>query len=190
MDNPTASLRDLIFPKTCDAETLDGFLYNFVSRQVQEHCHSLKGSVIKPSINECFAAIAIVDVSGFSKLAYSLAELPNGIHILAQTVKKYLDQVSEIILDHSGDIIKFIGDALIVSWYLPQDTQDAETVYKAVSCCMTLINELGSYNVDIETQKTFKLGLHIAVGSGKCHNLFVGDRRRFEHVYRTNASFW
>jgi hypothetical protein len=81
---------------------------NFVSKTVRQFCINLEnqqelkqsedGTIlipeIKPSSLESFAAVVMVDVSGYSKLTAALAERgPVGAELLSQTMKGYLDQV-------------------------------------------------------------------------------------------------
>ena len=75
----------------------------FVSAHIREYCDQLieeseqNGTeiVMKPMAREAFAAVVMVDVSGYSKLSAALAEYgPSGSELLAKTMKAYLDLVN------------------------------------------------------------------------------------------------
>lgn len=94
-------------PKSNNSQFGD-IISNFVSKTVRQFCINLEserelnsnkdGEVIIPDIKPCslesFAAVVMVDVSGYSKLTAALAERgPVGAELLSQTMKGYLDQV-------------------------------------------------------------------------------------------------
>jgi hypothetical protein len=100
----------------------DEIITNFVSKQVRRKCYKLcEAEYLKPeaaralpeltpSAVDAFAAVVMVDVSGYSKLTASLAERgPVGAELLSKTMKGYLDQIIEVILSYGGDIVKFAG---------------------------------------------------------------------------------
>jgi hypothetical protein len=101
----------------------DDIITNFVSKQVRRLCHRLttqhfqqtntdtKGLPdLVPTAIDTFAAVVMVDVSGYSKLTAALAERgPVGAELLSSTMKGYLDQIIEVIVRNGGDIVKFAG---------------------------------------------------------------------------------
>lgn len=100
----------------------DEVITNFVSKQVRKKCYKLceaeylkpeatrKLPDLTPSAVDAFAAVVMVDVSGYSKLTAALAERgPVGAELLSKTMKGYLDQIIEVIVSYGGDIVKFAG---------------------------------------------------------------------------------
>eukprot|EP00842_Homolaphlyctis_polyrhiza_P003038 jgi/Hompol1/3735/HPOL_006710-RA len=104
---------------------LDHIIPNFVSKQVRlvsyQMCEEmaaksgnsgsydpLVAAPLVPTANEAFAAVVMVDVSGYSKLTAALAERgPVGAELLTKTMKGYLDKIIHTIVTHGGDIVKF-----------------------------------------------------------------------------------
>lgn len=92
----------------------DDIITNFVSKQVRSMCYKLwtsknsedgtgdiKIPELVPEAVDAFAAVVMVDVSGYSKLTAALAERgPVGAELLSKTMKGYLDQVMVTYLDH------------------------------------------------------------------------------------------
>ncbi|KAI9223332.1 hypothetical protein BC828DRAFT_268396 [Blastocladiella britannica] len=76
---------------------------------------------LQPVAIEGWAAVVMCDVSGYSKLAAFLADRgPEGAEIMSKIMKGFLDKIIQIIMLHGGDIVKFVGDAVIFYWkYTP-----------------------------------------------------------------------
>ncbi len=74
---------------------------NFAPKHVRTYCQeqvlSAKGDApMQPFASETFAAVVMVDVSGYSKLSASLAEKgPIGSELLSKSMKGYLDKVRD-----------------------------------------------------------------------------------------------
>ena len=68
---------------------------NFLSKHVRTWLDSKKeAKSLKPGAEECFAAVVMADVSGYSKLTAVLAEKGSlGAELLSKVMKGYLDKV-------------------------------------------------------------------------------------------------
>ncbi|KAI9164302.1 hypothetical protein H9P43_008131 [Blastocladiella emersonii ATCC 22665] len=72
---------------------------------------------LQPVAIEGWAAVVMCDVSGYSSLTSYLADRgPDGAEIMSKIMKGYLDKIIQIISLHGGDIVKFVGDAVIFYW--------------------------------------------------------------------------
>lgn len=205
-----------------NASQLDDIISNFVSHHVKKFCHQLvrgeerpatdgdmlptsslsssKREIVEltPSVTDSFAAVIMVDVSGYSKLTAALAERgPIGAELLSKTMKGYLDQIIEVILSYGGDIVKFAGDAVVVYWSSSnavnmsnskEDIERGELVYKAAHCCLTLLTKLGSYDINIPDCNTKTLAIHLGIGAGLITDVVVGGAPgRWEHFIAGDA---
>ncbi|KAJ1332196.1 hypothetical protein BSLG_009012 [Batrachochytrium salamandrivorans] len=201
---------------TSNEAQLDQIIPNFVSKQVRQVCYQMCAEValksdsgsqeplaippLVPSATEAFAAVVMVDVSGYSKLTAVLAERgPIGAELLTRTMKGYLDKILQwthetiiqTIVAHGGDIVKFAGDAVIFCWKsgkainLTDSSQDkirGELVYKASHCCLTLLTKLGTYDIEVEDCPTKILRIHLGIGAGLVYDVLVGgEPGRWEH---------
>ncbi|KAJ3115032.1 hypothetical protein HK098_007081, partial [Nowakowskiella sp. JEL0407] len=192
----------------------DQVIPNFVCKHVRSYCDDLARGAMKsptpggvggranstvdpmvPCAIEGFAAVVMVDVSGYSKLSSSLAELgPIGAELLGKTMKGYLDKIIHIILLHGGDIVKFAGDAVVFYWkmestnlFFTDDRKRGELVLKASLCCLDLLTKLGTYDIDIPGNETKSLRIHLGIGAGKIYDVHVGDAGRWEHFVASDA---
>jgi class 3 adenylate cyclase len=67
-----------------------------------------------PSIERFHAALLFVDISGFTILSQRLPVDALRLHINA-----YFKKILDIIFKYGGDVIKFAGDALFITWQTP-----------------------------------------------------------------------
>eukprot|EP00835_Amoeboradix_gromovi_P004776 NODE_395_length_9429_cov_0.550054.p3 type:complete len:643 gc:universal NODE_395_length_9429_cov_0.550054:7582-5654(-) len=180
-----------------DITPFEQLLPNFVSKHVLEFCQN-KAEMI-PRAVEGFAVIVMCDVSGYSSLASTLGERgPEGVEILARVMKEYLDKIIHTICIHGGDIVKFVGDAVIFYWKAPTNKDNeskkdklkryGELVLKACLCCLELLDLLNPYNVEIPAAESGgveqrALRIHLGIGAGQIFDVHVGGAPgRWEHV--------
>ena len=87
------------------SKKLDIIAPNFVPQHVRRFCEkaAVQGDMsdkLVPMCEETFAAVVMVDVSGYSKLSAALAEKgPIGSELLSKCMKGYLDKVI-LYMDH------------------------------------------------------------------------------------------
>lgn len=82
----------------------------------------LRGGAIAAPEEERFpAALAFVDISGFSKLSDELSSChgAEGAELLQQYINSYFAPLIAAVLAHGGDVLKFAGDAFIALWHTP-----------------------------------------------------------------------
>ncbi|RKO89320.1 nucleotide cyclase, partial [Blyttiomyces helicus] len=86
------------------------------------------------------------------------------------------------------------GDAVIFYWKLSPDDPDqsdnarGELVLKACHCCMDLLNNLGTYDIDIPDCATKVLRIHLGIGAGTVYDVHVGGfPGRWEHFIAGDA---
>lgn len=61
--------------------------------------------------------VIFADISGFTGLSEACSEMDvNEIEELALSVNQYMDAVVSYLSQYGGDIIKFVGDAMILMW--------------------------------------------------------------------------
>jgi adenylate cyclase len=54
------------------------------------------------------------DLEGFTKMSHTLEP-----EMVAKLINRYLDRLSQVVLDHGGVIDKFVGDAVVAFWGAP-----------------------------------------------------------------------
>ncbi|KAJ3095904.1 hypothetical protein HDU97_006433 [Phlyctochytrium planicorne] len=67
-----------------------------------------------PHVEMYFSAVIMVDISGYSKITSRLAEHGRvSSELITQAMGDYLNKIIEVIENHGGDVIKFLGDAIL-----------------------------------------------------------------------------
>ncbi|KAJ3113976.1 Adenylate cyclase type 10, partial [Phlyctochytrium bullatum] len=116
-------------------------------------------------------------------------------------------QIASVVLDYGGDIIKFLGDAVLVT-FPPWHSGEANSLLqsRAVDCCAQILRSHGEYRVDLRKWKmsyksstpviryatksrsadrrmsvadddSVKLGVHIGLTFGRTAHVVVGSSR-------------
>ncbi|MBC2778034.1 adenylate/guanylate cyclase domain-containing protein [Parasphingopyxis marina] len=75
--------------------------------------------------------VIFTDLEGFTKLSHAIEP-----EMVATLLNRYLDLMSEAVLDHGGTIDKFVGDAVVAFWGAPiSRPDDAE---RAAQCAVAM----------------------------------------------------
>ncbi|KAJ3400954.1 Adenylate cyclase type 10, partial [Chytridiales sp. JEL 0842] len=93
-------------------------------------------------VEKGFCAVAMIDISKYSKITSSLAQFGMKVasEIMTQSVGVYLKQIIDVVAMYHGDIVKFLGDALLIAFHpLNNDEQHASIVERAIVCCSHII---------------------------------------------------
>lgn len=93
-----------------------------------------------PEIQKMETAVLFADISGFTALGEACAKQGvRGNEELAFCINRYMEGMVKILGKYGGDIIKFVGDALIVMWPEDKGPQGANTtVRKAIQCSLDI----------------------------------------------------
>lgn len=91
------------------------------------------------------------DISGFTNLSEMCAKNgTQGNEDLAFCINRYMEGMVKYLNQYGGDIIKFVGDAMIVMWP-PVDTENqfsetlkVDTIRRAVQCSQDIQKEMHS----------------------------------------------
>lgn len=70
-----------------------------------------------PFIQELETVVLFADISGFTKVSEACAKMGmRGNEELAFCINRYMEGMVKNLSKFGGDIIKFVGDAMIVMW--------------------------------------------------------------------------
>ena len=120
----------------------------------------------------CFAAaVAFVDVSGFTALSTSLADVHGreGGELLQKYINEYFEKMLAIVQAHGGDVVDFAGDAFVALWrgapiwdleQIAALKEERELLREAVHCCVHILCELDEYEVQAAGAAAGRLRVH------------------------------
>ena len=67
-----------------------------------------------PSAWQFESAVLFVDVSGFTNLCTRL-----DVDALQRHINRYFTRLLDVVHTHGGDVLRFMGDAMLVTWARP-----------------------------------------------------------------------
>lgn len=147
------------------------------SQLCSPHVISASNMHINQLLSDTLAmALLLIDISGFTRLSVTLG---------AETTRKYISKffgelISEI-KRHGGDVLKFLGDALLVAW--PAALSSGQDVRQhiaktAAKCAADIMKNHNNFIVDSDLVLT----LHGAIAFGVVHTFDVGNSERREFL--------
>ena len=99
-----------------------------------------------PELQSTETVVLFADISGFTMISEACASLGvRGNEELAFCINRYMEGMVKCLGKYGGDIIKFVGDAMIVMW--PRSTSIVEgdeskttetVIRKAIQCALDI----------------------------------------------------
>ena len=119
--------------------------------------------------------VIFADISGFTNLSEACSRKGvQGNEELALSINRYMDGMVNYLNQYGGDIIKFVGDAMIVMW--PRSQSDGREdrvllIRKAIQSAVNIQKDLHNKKI---TENVPGLKVKIGIGWGTCALLYVG----------------
>ena len=100
------------------------------------------------------------DLEGFTKMSHAIAP-----EMVAKLLNRYLDMLSQVVLDHGGVIDKFVGDAVVAFWGAPISRPDdgeraAKAGYALWQAGEEFRREVAAMDADLPKIGKTRVGLH------------------------------
>ncbi|WP_285711668.1 adenylate/guanylate cyclase domain-containing protein [Erythrobacter oryzae] len=100
------------------------------------------------------------DLEGFTKMSHAIAP-----EMVAKLLNRYLDMLSQVVLDHGGVIDKFVGDAVVAFWGAPISRPDdgnraARAGYAMWQAGEAFRAEVAAMDPDLPRIGKTRVGLH------------------------------
>ncbi|KAJ3410829.1 hypothetical protein HDV05_003190 [Chytridiales sp. JEL 0842] len=104
----------------------------------------------RPHISTTFSVVAMIDISGYSSVTSSLTSLGKlSSELITNTVGEYMDQVVTCISTFGGDVIKFLGDAILICFSMKSDESETGLAERATYCCLYVSSHLKSFSINL-----------------------------------------
>ena len=121
------------------------------------------------SLDRFDGVVLFTDLAAFSRLTDQFsARGPEGVEQLSNVLDNYFGRMTEIALDHGGDVVDFVGDAIVVMW--PGAGSLADSVNAAVCCGLALQNALKEVMLAIG----LPLQQRVSISAGELARFIVG----------------
>ena len=122
-------------------------------------------------------SIMFTDVRGFTSISEHYGENVQG---LTQIMNRYMTAMTAKILDNSGTLDKYIGDAQMAFWNAPLD--DKEHAKNAVKTALSMLGDLDEFNRKIATEGVPPFGMGLGINTGVVVVGNMGSDQRFDYT--------
>ncbi|KAJ3411610.1 hypothetical protein HDV05_001979 [Chytridiales sp. JEL 0842] len=109
----------------------------------------------KPFVETDFLVVAMIDVSGYSALTAALTKRGKiASELITQSIASYMNKIIEILSLFEGDIVKFLGDAILITFSNSSShssrnpENQAEICLRALQCCSKILKHLSEFEID------------------------------------------
>lgn len=165
-----------------------------------EHVAKIELAVTKgrPLIINDYMAVAMIDISGYTALTSKLSAMGKiASELLTQTVGSYIGMILNLVTFYNGDVVKFLGDAVLVTFSrLTEDEDESVIVTRALQCCIQVMRihseaefKLDSIAADVakkggdeQGSNSVTLKLHIGMTAGNNSRVIMGNSDRMDYV--------
>src|SRR5689334_6671692 len=119
-------------------------------------------------------------IRGFSKLAETLDP-----EALASFLNEYLTPMTRIVLDSSGTLDKYIGDAVMAIWGAPLDVRDHAE--RACEASLAMLRRLDEMNARWRADGKPAIAIGIGLNTGAMAVGNMGSEARFDYTVLGDA---
>ncbi|KAJ3411480.1 hypothetical protein HDV05_002133 [Chytridiales sp. JEL 0842] len=108
----------------------------------------------QPYLQEDYLAVAMIDIAGYSSLVSELSVAGKiASEVITSTVNDFFRKIIAVIYDFSGDIVKFLGDAMLVGFGPKRPEEDRRfIVERATMCCLNILQNYSEIRISLDNQ--------------------------------------
>jgi adenylate cyclase len=140
--------------------------------------HVLTGQIDRHSVQRIPAVIWFCDLRGFSSVASRVPQ-----EELVEILDAYLEAMARPVLDHRGQILKFLGDGFLATFDLAQRRRESVCV-DALAAASQLLEYFPRFNAERRAagKKTLEFGVALHLGEVLYGNIGASERLDFTVV--------
>lgn len=161
---------DEFLQKQAIKKQFEGYASPAVVKILQENPALIKQGT-KREVSICFS-----DLRGFTPLGESFGDDVKG---LTDIMNRYMDAISQPVLDNNGMIIKYIGDATMHIHNAPID--DSEHAKTAVRTALEMLKAVNEFNNELQIEGRPPVGMGAGINTGIGYIGEMGSTKR--HSY-------
>jgi len=140
--------------------------------------HVLTGEIDRHSVQRIQAVIWFCDLRGFSSVANRVPQ-----EELVEILDAYLEAMARPVLDHRGQILKFLGDGFLATFPLAQRRRESVCV-DALAAASQLLEYFPRFNAERRAagKQTLEFGVALHLGEVLYGNIGASERLDFTVV--------
>ncbi|KAJ3099725.1 hypothetical protein HDU97_002804 [Phlyctochytrium planicorne] len=91
----------------------------------------------RPHVADSFASVVMIDIAGYSKITSELSAFGKvSSELITMSVCDYMSKLIEVVVHFGGDVVKFLGDAIIVAFRQETTSNKSGAIARAIQCCI------------------------------------------------------
>ena len=143
--------------------------------------HVLTGEIDRHSVQRIRAVIWLCDLRGFSSVASRVPQ-----EELVEILDAYLEAMARPVLDHRGQILKFLGDGFLATFDLAERDREGVCV-DALAAARQLLDFFPQFNAERRAagKRTLEFGVALHLGEVLYGNIGASERLDFTVVGST-----
>ena len=134
----------------------------------------LSGQIRRGYVEAIRAAIWLSDMRGFTAISEKLPP-----QALIDRLNTYFGAQVPAVLDHGGEVLKFMGDGLLAIFPITGDADPAAVCRRTLSCARDVRSRIAGLPRAAETDDPIRFGLALHVGEVMYGNIGGGNRLDF-----------
>ena len=151
--------------------TAGNLIDTYVGHQTGERI--LSGKIRRGYVEAIRAAIWLSDMRGFTSLSEQLPP-----QALIDRLNRYFECQVPAILEHGGEVLKFMGDGLLAIFQIA-DADAAAVCRRALSCALDVRKRIAALPRKAESEEPVRFGVALHVGEVMYGNIGGGNRLDF-----------
>jgi adenylate cyclase len=173
-----ADLQSVIAPLARVAEiralrrTSENLIDTYVGHQTGERI--LAGKIRRGYVEAIRAAVWLSDMRGFTTLSEQLPP-----QTLIDRLNLYFGCQVPAVLDHGGEVLKFMGDGLLAIFPIATESEAGAVCQRALSCAQEFKKRIAELPPPAENEAPIRFGLALHVGEVMYGNIGGGNRLDF-----------
>jgi adenylate cyclase len=152
--------------------TAGNLIDTYVGHQTGERI--LSGKIRRGYVEAIRAAIWLSDMRGFTALSERLPP-----QALIDRLNLYFGCQVPAILDHGGEVLKFMGDGLLAIFPIAGDSETDAVCRRTLSCAREFLSRIAELPPPGENEAAIRFGLALHVGEVMYGNIGGGNRLDF-----------
>ena len=122
-------------------------------------------------------SIMFTDVRGFTSISEHYGKNVQGLTMI---MNRYMTAMTQAILDNSGTLDKYIGDAQMAFWNAPLD--DKDHAKNAVKTALKMLKDLDTFNAEIAKEGVPAFGMGLGINTATVVVGNMGSTQRFDYT--------
>jgi adenylate cyclase len=152
--------------------TSENLIDTYVGHQTGERI--LAGKIRRGYVEAIRAAVWLSDMRGFTTLSEQLPP-----QSLIDRLNLYFGCQVPAVLDHGGEVLKFMGDGLLAIFPIAGESQAGAVCQRALSCAQEFKKRIADLPPPDENETPIRFGLALHVGEVMYGNIGGGNRLDF-----------